>query len=109
VEAEQKLRKKLRPLVVTFKDSAIMTEQEILAQLPRIFADSWIGAGPEADLERKLALDDIDGLDSVSRVRLMLSVEDAFGVHMSPAEHGRLKTIGDLSISCARRSPERIR
>jgi acyl carrier protein len=73
-----------------------MNEQEILSRLPRIFADAWIGIGLDAELEREVELEDIDGLDSVSRVRLMLSVEDAFGVHLSPAEHGRLKTIGDL-------------
>jgi acyl carrier protein len=71
-----------------------MTEEEILCRLPRIFADAWIGV--ESDFDRELALDDIDGIDSVARVRLMLTVEEAFGIEMSPRECGHLKTIGDL-------------
>lgn len=78
-----------------------MTEPEILDRLHQAFADAWIG--PDVDLQRDLALEDIEGLDFVSRVRLMLSIEDAFGIEMSPAEHGRLKTIGDLAdLVCAK-------
>jgi acyl carrier protein len=71
-----------------------VSELEIRESLRRAFADAWIGL--ETDLDHDLALDDIEGLDSVSRVRLMLTVEEAFGIEMSPAEHGRLKSIGDL-------------
>jgi acyl carrier protein len=71
-----------------------VSEVEILQALPDAFAQAWIAL--DVDLARDLALEDIEGLDSVSRVRLMLSVEETFGIVMSAREHGRLKTVGDL-------------
>ena len=71
-----------------------MTEAEILEQLANAFAEASLDL--DVALHRSLALQDIDGLDSISRVRLLLSVEDLFTVEITPRENGRLKTIGDL-------------
>jgi acyl carrier protein len=39
---------------------------------------------------------DIDGWDSLAHVRLMLSVERAFGIKFTAWEIAKLKTVGDL-------------
>jgi acyl carrier protein len=71
-----------------------MTETAIIARLQQAFAAAWIPL--DAGLDRGMVLKEIDGLDSVSRVRLMLSIESAFAIELSPLEHGRLQTVGDL-------------
>jgi len=73
---------------------ADLTEPVVLERLERAFADASLD--PKAKLEPGLALEQIDGLDSVSRVRLMLSVEDVFGIEVTPKENSALQTIGDL-------------
>jgi acyl carrier protein len=71
-----------------------MNEPEIVDSLQRAFAEAFVAL--DVPLGRALAFDEIDGLDSISRVRLMLSVEDVFTVEISPRENGKLRTIGDL-------------
>jgi acyl carrier protein len=71
-----------------------MDRTAIIGCLRRAFADAWIPL--DIDLTDNALLDDIDGLDSVSRVRLILTLEQAFTVEISPKENSRLKTIGDL-------------
>jgi acyl carrier protein len=71
-----------------------MNEPEIVDSLQRAFAEAFVDL--DVPLGRALAFDEIDGLDSISRVRLMLSVEDVFTVEISPRENGKLRTIGDL-------------
>jgi acyl carrier protein len=39
---------------------------------------------------------DVENWDSLSHVRLMLTVEKSFGVKFSAAEIGRLKNVGSL-------------
>jgi acyl carrier protein len=71
-----------------------LTEPVVLERLHQAFADASLD--PKPKLEPGLALEQIDGLDSVSRVRLMLSVEDVFGIEITPKENSALLTIGDL-------------
>jgi acyl carrier protein len=71
-----------------------MAEPEIIDDLQRAFAEAFLDL--DSPLERSLTFEDITGLDSISRVRLMLSVEDVFTVEISPRENGKLRTIGDL-------------
>lgn len=40
--------------------------------------------------------DDIEGWDSLSNVRLMIAVEQAFGIRMRAAEVSSLKNTGEL-------------
>ena len=70
------------------------TESVVLQQVERAFAEASIYLTTK--LEAELSFADIDGLDSVSRVRLMLSVEDVFGIEISPKENSGLRTIRDL-------------
>jgi acyl carrier protein len=47
---------------------------------------------------------DVDGWDSLTHVRLMLSVERAFATKFTASEIGRLKTVGDLVELIARKT-----
>jgi len=71
-----------------------MTEPEILDRVRLAFRDAWIPV--DLALERDVYLDDIAGLDSVSRVRLILTLESAFNVEILPKENSQLRNIGDL-------------
>lgn len=71
-----------------------LNEAAVLEQLHAAFVDASL------DLKRvlvpELALEQIDGLDSVSRVRLILSIEELFGIEISPKENSALRTVADL-------------
>jgi acyl carrier protein len=47
-------------------------------------------------LKAETTADDVDGWDSLSHIRLVLSVEKAFNVKFSAAEVGKLKNVGEL-------------
>ncbi len=72
-----------------------MDEPEIYARLTKIlqdlFDDDSITATP------KLSAKDVDGWDSLTHIRLMLTVEKAFQVKFSTAEIGKMETVGDLA------------
>jgi acyl carrier protein len=71
-----------------------LTEAAVLDQLPAAFADASLDL--KQALAPQLALEQIDGLDSVSRVRLMMSLEELFSIEISPKENSGLRTVGDL-------------
>ena len=71
-----------------------LTEAAVLRRLPDAFADASLDL--KQVLAPELALEQIDGLDSVSRVRLMMSLEEIFGIEISPKENSGLRTVGDL-------------
>ncbi len=50
-----------------------------------------------------MTADDIDEWDSLSHIRLMLSVEKEFGVKFSATEIGALKNVGDFLALIARK------
>jgi acyl carrier protein len=45
---------------------------------------------------RDLTADKVEGWDSLTHVRLLLTIERKLGVKISAVEAGRLKTVGDL-------------
>ncbi len=47
-------------------------------------------------VHRGLTASQVDGWDSLTHVRLLLTTERKFGVRISAAESGRLKSVGDL-------------
>ena len=55
-----------------------------------MFDDDSINVTPE------LSAKDVDGWDSLTHIRLMLSVEKAFKVKFTTSEIGNLKNVGDL-------------
>jgi acyl carrier protein len=56
------------------------------------------------ELTPALTAKDVDGWDSLSHIRLMLSVERAFAIKLSASEIGKLKTVGDLADLIARKT-----
>jgi acyl carrier protein len=71
-----------------------MDEQEIYERLTKIFEDVFdedtIKVTPE------LTAKDVDGWDSLTHIRLMLTVEKAFKVKFSASEIGKLANVGEL-------------
>jgi len=69
-------------------------EAKIYERLTRIFQDIFdddlIFVTPE------LSGKDVDGWDSLTHIRLMLTVERAFKIKFSTSEIGNLKNVGDL-------------
>lgn len=55
-----------------------------------VFDDESIALNPG------MTADDIDDWDSLSHIRLVLSVEKEFGLKFSAAEIGALKNVGDF-------------
>jgi acyl carrier protein len=56
-----------------------------------VFDDDSIVVRPE------LSADDVDGWDSLTHIRLILTVERAFNVRFSASEIGKLKNVADLA------------
>jgi acyl carrier protein len=51
---------------------------------------------PSIEISDACTVDDVDGWDSLSHVRLMLAAERAFGVELAPEETARLRNVGEL-------------
>jgi acyl carrier protein len=71
-----------------------MNEPEIYATLQKVFEDVFdddsIRVNPE------LSANDVEGWDSITHIRLMLTVEKTFQIKLSASEIGKLKNVGDL-------------
>src|ERR1017187_9039571 len=71
-----------------------MDEPQIYARLAEIFQEVFdedsIAVTPE------LSAKDVDGWDSLTHIRLMLTVEKAFKIKSSVPEIGKLENVGDL-------------
>jgi acyl carrier protein len=55
-----------------------------------VFDDDSIQVSPE------LSAKDVDGWDSLTHIRLILTVQKAFNVKFSTSEIGKLENVGDL-------------
>jgi acyl carrier protein len=69
-------------------------ETQIYARLEEIFQDVF-----DADaitVTPELSAKDVDGWDSLTHIRLMLTVEKAFKIKISAPEIGKLANVGDL-------------
>lgn len=64
--------------------------QKLTAVFHDVFDDDEIALSPE------LTADEVDGWDSLAHIRLMLSVQKAFGIKFSPVETGKLENVGAL-------------
>ncbi len=71
-----------------------MDESQIYARLAElfeaVFGEDSIGLTPEMSAE------DVDGWDSLTHIRLMLTIEKAFKIKFSTSEIGKLQNVGDL-------------
>lgn len=66
------------------------THQRLSLVFQDVFDDDTIVLNPE------MTAADIDEWDSLAHIRLVLSVEKAFGIKFSAAEVGGLKNVGDF-------------
>jgi acyl carrier protein len=71
-----------------------MAPAEIQDRLTAIFRNVF--DDDDLVLRPDLTANEVDGWDSLSHLRLMLSVEKAFKVKFTAAEVGRLKNVGEL-------------
>jgi acyl carrier protein len=71
-----------------------MEQRQIYSRLTKIFEDVFdedsIMVTPE------LSAKDVDGWDSLTHIRLMLTVEKAFKIKFSTSEVAKLQNVGDL-------------
>ncbi|MDP8984859.1 MAG: acyl carrier protein [Pseudomonadota bacterium] len=65
--------------------------QKLTLVLRDVFDDDAIAVGPD------LTADDVDGWDSLTHIRLMLTVEKAFAIRFAASEVGKLKNVGELA------------
>jgi acyl carrier protein len=57
-----------------------------------VFGDDTLQATPS------LSAKDVPGWDSLRNIRLMLTVERAYGIRFSATEIGKLQNVGDLAL-----------
>jgi acyl carrier protein len=69
-------------------------QDPILTRLTTVFREVF--DDDELELTPEMKADDVDGWDSLAHIRLILSVQKAFGIKFSPVEMNRLKNVGDL-------------
>ena len=75
-------------------NSSVMDEQQIYSRLTEIFKDVF----DEDDIcvTPELSARDVDGWDSLTHIRLVLTVEKAFKIKFSTSEVGKPQNVGDL-------------
>jgi acyl carrier protein len=71
-----------------------MSKQETLARLNTLVGDLLEIDDPR--LSAETTAQEVPGWDSLAHVRIVVAVEQAFGVRFSTSEITSLKTIGDL-------------
>ena len=71
-----------------------MNSESTLSRLTTIFHDVF---DDDLVVTRELSASQVDGWDSLTHLRLILSVERAFKVKFSAAETGKLQNVGDLA------------
>jgi acyl carrier protein len=71
-----------------------MQEADIYAKLTTVFSDVF--DDDSINVTSGLSARDVDGWDSLTHIRLMVTVEKAFKVKFSTPEIGRLENVGDL-------------
>jgi acyl carrier protein len=71
-----------------------MDERLVYTQLSTIFEDVF--DDDSIQLTPELSAKDVDGWDSLTHIRLILTVEKKFKVKFSTSEIGKLENVGDL-------------
>ena len=71
-----------------------MDEPQIYQRLTEIFQDVF--DEDSIEVTPKLSADDVDGWDSLTHIRLVLTIEKAFKIKFSTSEIGKLENVGDL-------------
>jgi acyl carrier protein len=71
-----------------------MDEAQVYSRLAEIFEDVF--DDDTIKLTPELSAKDVDGWDSLTHIRLILTIERAFKVKFSTSEIGKLENVGDL-------------
>lgn len=71
-----------------------MDEPQIYQRLTEIFQDVF--DEDSIEVTPKLSADDVDGWDSLTHIRLILSIEKVFKIKFSTSEIGKLENVGNL-------------
>ena len=71
-----------------------MDEPQIYARLADIFQDVF--DEDSISLRPELTAKDVEGWDSLTHIRLMLTVEKSFKIKFTTSEIGKLENVGDL-------------
>ncbi|MGA2046568.1 MAG: acyl carrier protein [Terracidiphilus sp.] len=71
-----------------------MDEPQIYARLAEILQDVFDDESIE--VTPQLTAKDVDGWDSLTHIRLILTVEKAFKIKFTTSEIGKLENVGDL-------------
>lgn len=79
-----------------------MDEGHIYSRLSDVFHDVF--EDDSIELSPQLTAKDVDGWDSLTHIRLVLTVERAFKVRFSTSEIGKLENLGDLVTLIQRRA-----
>jgi len=79
----------------------MVASPDIYDRLTEVFHDVFDDA--DIVLSPQLTADDVDGWDSLTHIRLVLSVQKEFGVTFSSGEVTQLKNVGDLADLVAKK------
>jgi acyl carrier protein len=71
-----------------------MDEPQIYQRLTEIFQEVF--DEDSIEVTPKLSADDVDGWDSLTHIRLILTIEKVFKIKFSTSEIGKLENVGDL-------------
>lgn len=71
-----------------------MSEQAILAQVQAVVRDQL--DDDEVDLSMNTIANTIEGWDSLAHVRIMIAIEEEFGIQFQTSEITSLKNVGEL-------------
>jgi acyl carrier protein len=71
-----------------------MVETEVYSRLTEIFHDVF--DDDSILVTPQLSAKDVDGWDSLTHIRLIITIEKAFKIKFSTAEMGKLENVGDL-------------
>lgn len=71
-----------------------MTPDQILQRLNETFQEVF--DDDELTIKPEYSAEDVDGWDSLTHIRMLLTVEKTFGVKFTTSEIGQLQTVGDL-------------
>jgi len=79
-----------------------MDEAQIYTRLQDIFVDVF--EDDSIIVTPTLSAKDVDGWDSLTHIRLILTIEKVFKIKFSTSEIGKLEIVGDLVVLIAMRT-----
>ena len=70
-----------------------MSQADLLKRLEGVFESIF---DDDVPLTRETTAEDVEGWDSVAHIRLILAIEQEFGIKFSAAEVGEAQNVGEL-------------